>query len=427
MSLTLTSPETTEISPSQPKAGFGLILLLGSLAAMGPLAIDMYLPTMPTIARDLQTDMPAVQRTLAAYFVGLAFGQLVYGTLSDRLGRKLPMLFGLAVFGLASIGCALARSVEALMVLRFLQALGGCAEMVISRAVVRDRFDGREGARVFSSLMLVMGAAPIVAPLMGGFFLAHGGWRMSFWLLATVAVTCFVVVLFILSESLPPQRRLKHGVSETARIFTALLRHQHFMAHTLAGTLMLTGLFAYVGNSSFVFIQLFHISTTWFWIPFGINAIGLIGSSQINGQLVQRIAPHIILRRALFVAAIAGAVLLSSAIVPWPASLPWLRAAVFFPTLFIYMSTAGFIFPSSVALAMGPQGRIAGNASALIGFLQFLVSGCGTWLVTVLFNGTARPMTLVMFLAAATALLINLLLAHHRHEAAMTELSMAGH
>ncbi len=412
------SPATTH-----PKAGFGLILLLGSLAAMGPLAIDMYLPTMPSIAANLNTDMASVQRTLSSYFVGLAIGQLIYGTLSDRLGRKRPMLFGLAVFAFASVGCALARSVQALMVLRFLQALGGCAEMVISRAVVRDRFDGREGTRVFASLMLVMGAAPIVAPLMGGFFVDHGGWRTSFWLLAALACVCFVAVCFYLRESLPASRRLVHGPSEISRVFASLLRHKHFMAHTLASSFLLTGLFAYVGSSSFVFIEIFHISPQWFWTIFGANAAGLIGSSQINGRLSQRIAPHIILRRALIVAVIAGGILMLSAAIPFPDGFKWLRYVTFFPGIFIYMSTAGFIFPSATALAMGPQGRIAGNASALLGFLQFLVSGCGTWLVSALYDGTARPMAFIMLAAAIAALLINLVMAHHRHEEAMLELS----
>jgi DHA1 family bicyclomycin/chloramphenicol resistance-like MFS transporter len=410
---------------SQPKAGWGLILLLGSISAMGPLAIDMYLPTMPAIARNLHADMSQVQRTLSSYFVGLAIGQLIYGTLSDRLGRKKPMLFGLAVFALASVGCAMATSVRALMFLRFAQALGGCAEMVISRAIVRDRFDGREATRVFASLMLVMGAAPIVAPLMGGFFVSHGGWRMSFWLLAAIACVCFLSVCFNLRESLPPSRRLVHGPSEIARVFTHLLRHQHFMAHTLSGSLLLTGLFAYVGSSSFVFIELFHVSPQWFWTIFGANAAGLITSSQINGRLSQRIAPHVILRRALIATVISGAVLMFSSAWAFPSQLQWLHYGLFFPSLFVYMCTAGFIFPSATALAMGPQGRIAGNASALIGFLQFLISGCGTWLVSALYDGSAKPMAIVMLSAAIVALLINLLMARHRHESAMAALSAA--
>jgi DHA1 family bicyclomycin/chloramphenicol resistance-like MFS transporter len=289
--------------------------------------------------------------------------------------------------------------------------------------VVRDRFDGRESTRVFASLMLVMGAAPIVAPLMGGFFVVHGGWRISFWLLATVACVCFLSVCVNLRESLPAARRLVHGPSEISRVFASLLRHKHFMAHTLASSLLLTGLFAYVGSSSFVFIELFHISPQWFWTIFGANAAGLITSSQIGGRLSQRIAPHIMLRRALIVAVIAGMVLMLSTAISWPAGLGWLHYASFFPSLFIYMSTAGFIFPSATALAMGPQGHIAGNASALLGFLQFLISGVGTWLVSVLHDGTARPMALIMLVMAVGALLINLSMARHKHEEAMFKLS----
>ena len=227
--------------------------------------------------------------------------------------------------------------------------------MVISRAVVRDRFDGREGTRVFASLMLVMGAAPIMAPLLGGSFV--GAWRMavSFWLLAALACVCFVAVCFNLRESLPPSKRLIHGPTEISRVFASLLRHKHFMAHTLPGSLMLTGLFAYVGSSSFVFIELFHMSPQWFWTIFGVNAAGLIASSQVNGRLSQRIAPHIILRRALIAAVVAGSALMLASTIAWPQEVQWLHYATFFPSLFIYMSTAGFIFPSTTALAIGPR------------------------------------------------------------------------
>ena len=172
-----------------------------------------------------------------------------------------------------------------------------------------------------------------------------------------------------------------------------------------------------------MFIELFHVSPQWFWTIFGANAVGLITSSQISGRLSQRIGPHIILRRALIVAVIAGVVLMLSTTIPWPDGLHWMRYASFFPSLFIYMSTAGFIFPSATALAMGPQGHIAGNASALLGFLQFLISGFGTWLVSILHDGTARPMALLMLAMAVGALLINLLMAQHRHEEAMLALS----
>lgn len=386
----------------EKKAGAGLIVLLGCLAGMGPLAIDMYLPTMPGIAVDLKTTMGWVERTLSSYFVGLAIGQVVYGTLSDRWGRKRPLFVGLAVFGLASVGCALATSVEWLLALRFLQALGGCAEMVISRAIVRDRFDGREGARVFSSLMLVMGAAPILAPLMGGFFANHGGWRWSFWLLAAVAAVCFVAVAFFLRESLPEERRTKHGVWDTGRVFAGLLRHRHFMAHVLAGSFMLAGLFAYVGGSSFVFIELFHVRPEWFWAIFGTNAAGLISASQVNGWLVRKVDPFSILRVALVAAVVSGAVVMVNVATGWGGALG------FFVPLFVFVAQFGFVFPSATALAMGPQGHVAGNASALLGCLQFAISGVGTWAVSYVHDGTARPMAGVMLGAAVVALGVHL-------------------
>jgi MFS transporter, DHA1 family, multidrug resistance protein len=396
----------------EKKAGVGLIVLLGCLAGMGPLAIDMYLPTMPGIAVDLHTTMGWVERTLSSYFVGLAIGQVIYGTLSDRWGRKRPLFVGLAVFGLASVGCAMARSVEWLLALRFLQALGGCAEMVISRAIVRDRFDGREGARVFSSLMLVMGAAPILAPLMGGFFATHGGWRMSFWLLALVAGVCFVAVAFFLDESLAHEKRVQHGVTDIGRVFAGLLRHRQYMAHVLASSFMLAGLFAYVGGSSFVFIELYHIEPRWFWTIFGGNAAGLISASQVNGYLVRRVEPFFLLRWALVVSVIAGTLVAISAVTHWGG------AVAFFVPLFFFVATFGFVFPSATALAMGPQGHVAGNASALLGCMQFAISGVGTWAVSFLHDGTARPMAEVMLGAAVVALGINLVMGRHVGEGA---------
>ncbi len=211
-----------------------LILLLGTMSALGPLAIDMYLPAFPAIAAEFHVSVADVERTLAVYFIGLALGQLIYGPASDRFGRKRPLYVGLAMFILASAGCALARGVDALLALRLLQALGGCAEMVVARAIVRDRFDARDATRVFSALMLVMGLAPILAPLLGGWLIVHIGWRSIFWLHLLVASVCLANVRFFLAESLPPERREKNSVFETAALYWRLLGHRTFVLNTLS-------------------------------------------------------------------------------------------------------------------------------------------------------------------------------------------------
>lgn len=398
--------DTTTPGSEQPlrrfdRAVYALIVLLGALAGLGPLAIDMYLPAFPAIAKDLGSSVSEVERTLAAYFVGLALGQLFYGPIADRFGRKLPLYTGLTTFIVASIGCALARSVEGLVVMRFLQALGGCAEMVVARAVIRDRFEQRDAARVFSSLVLVMGVAPILAPLVGGWLVLAVGWRSVFYVLAGFAALCLVAVAFFLRESLPPERRQRHGVASTLGIYARLLRDRQFMAYTLAGSLVSAGMFAYIGGSPFVFIELFGVREDRFGWFFGSNAAGLILASQVNGALVRRYEPARILTVALAVAAAAGATLLAVATTGAGGFVGFLAP------LFVFVASLGFIFPNTTALAMAPHGTIAGNASALFGSIQFLISGVGGLIVSMLHTGTAIPLAVTMAVCAAAAFLIN--------------------
>ena len=396
--------------PARRRTKFGtaqylLILLLGALAGLGPLAIDMYLPSFPAIAADFGTSVAAVERTLGAYFIGLALGQLFYGPAADRFGRKAPLYVGLVVFALASIGCALTRSVEALIALRFLQALGGCAEMVVARAIVRDLFDVEDAARVFSSLMLVMGLAPILAPIAGGWVVLHLGWRALFWTLAGFAVLCFAASALFLKESLPVERRRRDSPAATLRVYLGLLRDRTFVVHAACGSLMSAGLFAYVGGSPFVFMELFHVPAERFGLFFGANALGLILSAQLNGVLAGRVHPSRTLRVVLIVAAAAGALLLLSAATGW-GGFPGILVP-----LFVFVCCLGLVFPTTTALAMAPHGAIAGNASAVFGCLQFGVSGIGGVIVSLIHDDTARPMAGVIALCAGSALLVHLLFA----------------
>ena len=355
---------------------FALTILLGGLAGLGPLAIDMYLPSFPAIAREFGATLPQVERSLTAYLFGLALGQLFYGPAADRYGRKRPLYVGLILFVLASAGCAFAPSVHWLLALRTLQAIGGCAEVVVTRAIVRDLFDDRTSVRVFSSLMLVTGLAPIIAPLLGAWIVNHLGWRMVFWVLVTAGSIGFCGALFLLPESLPPERRKSHSFGETMRLYRRILSHRIFVVHTLTISLVFTAIFAYVGGSPGLFIETYHIPAQHFGFFFGANAISLIGMSQVNGYLSRRIDPRKLLRASLAVSVASAAALLAFVLTGFGGL--WTVA----PCLFVFLGTFGFIFPNTTVLAMSAHGDHAGNASALLGCFQFLISAIGGIVVT---------------------------------------------
>ena len=380
-----------------------LIVLLGAMAGLGPLAIDTYLPGFPAIATQFGVSVGSVEITLATYFAGISVGQLLYGPFTDRFGRKRPLYVGLITFVIASVGCAYAPSLAVLAVLRFFQAIGGCAEMVVARAMVRDYFGARESARVFSFLMLVMGVAPIMAPLLGGTLVVHFGWRSIFGFLCAFASLCLVNVTFFLRESHPPAKRRAETLRSAVKLYGRLLRDRTFLAYALSGSLLAAGMFAYIAGSPFVFIELFHVRPDRFGWFFGINAAGIILASQINGFLARRVDPHKTLRVAQTVAAVAGIILFVMGRTRTGGF-----AGILIP-LFIFVSCYGFSIPNSTALAMAPHGKVAGSASAVVGFLQFLVSGIAGLSVSLLHDGTIFPMTFVMACVGSLALLINLL------------------
>ena len=398
---------STRHMPVPRPAVFWLTIYLGTLAALGPLAIDMYLPAFPRIADGFGARVPDVQHTLAAYFVGLALGQLVYGPLADRFGRKPPLYVGLALFALASAACALTWDVRSLAAARFVQALGGCAEMVIARAIVRDLFDDRQAARVFSSLVLVMGVAPILAPLAGGHLAGHLGWRAIFWALALAGVATLASTALFFRESLPPPRRVRQSAGDVARTYAGLLRHRAFVLHAMTLGVGTAGLFAYVGGSPYVFQRVFDVSEARFGLYFGPIACGIIGMSQVNGFLAGRADLRTVLRAALCAYALAGAALLAAAVSG--AGGFW---GIYVP-LWVVIASMGLVFPNATVLAMSPHGRVAGNASAVLGFLQFGVSAVGGLVVGALQNAqatpTAVPMAASICACGCLALALNLL------------------
>lgn len=387
---------------------FRILLILGALSAFGPMAIDFYLPSFPTLARVFATDVEHVQLSLASYFVGTALGQLVYGPLADRFGRRRPLLGGLVLFILGSLACALAQSLEWLVAARFVQALGGCAGMVISRAVVRDLCDPLTSARVFSKLMLVMGVAPILAPLGGGLLLQVFGWQSIFLALVLFSVLCLLAVLRWLPETRPAEFPVQALGGALGR-YRTLLGDPLLIGYGLSGGVAMAGMFAYIAGSPFVFIDLYGVPAEHYGWLFGANAAGFIVTAQFNGWLLHRHGPGYWLQRTVWVYCAATLLLLAVAMARpaqlWPLLIP----------LFISTASLSCVLPNATACAMAGQGAQAGSASALIGALQFSVAACAVGLVGVLHDGTARPMAMVIAVCGlVTVILARYAAAHAR-------------
>jgi len=367
-----------------------LIVLLGSIVAVGPLSIDTYLPAFPAMRDEMDASASAVQLTLTACLAGIAFGQLVAGSLSDRLGRRRPILVGLSAYVVASLLCALAPDVATLTLLRFVQGFCAAAGLVISQAVVRDMHSGPAAVRVFSSLMLIIGVAPILAPVLGGQLLELTSWRGIFVALAIIAAVVVLAVLLRLPETLPPERRDLRGLRHTLRTLRRLLGEREFMGYALASSLVFATVFAYVSGSSFVLQDVYGASPTLYSLIFGVNGIGLIIASQVNGRIVDRVEPVVLLRRALLAIAAASLVLL--AIVAAGGLGAW---AVMIP-LFVVVSSFAFALPNATALALADHPQVAGAASALLGVIQFVSGAAIAPLVGVAGTDTAVPMGIVM-------------------------------
>lgn len=375
------------------------ILILGAVVAIGPLSIDMYLPGLPALQRHFQTDAAATQLSLAVFFAGLATGQLVYGPVSDRFGRKKPLLFGLTIYIVATLGCALAPSMSTLIGLRFLQALGGCAGVVMTRAMVRDRFEPQDMARILSLLLLVIGVAPILAPLLGSFVLETLGWQAIFYVQAVFGLACLAAVALYIEETHCPQDAILSFRSALAS-YAHLLSHRRFMGYALAGGTAQGGMFAYIAASSFVFIEVYGLTPSSYAVIFGTNAFGLIAAAQVNRWLLGHFAAQNVLRAAIGVYFVSGLVLLVASVTQL-GGLP----GILLP-LWICITSLGFTFPNSVAAAMAPFGDRAGAASGLLGTLQFLIAGTTATLVGHWYDGSAIPMAVVITLCGLTANLL---------------------
>lgn len=372
-----------------------LVVILGALSAFGPLSVDFYLPGLPKLTADFHAAAWAGQLTLTACVVGLALGQLAAGPLSDRLGRRPPLVAGLVAYSLASVACALAPSIWALVGLRFVQGLAGAAGIVVARSIVRDLVSGPAAARLFSVLMVVVGVVPIVAPIAGGQLLRFTSWRGLFAILAVVAVAILVAVVLWLQETLPRERRARAGDGVG---FGALLHDRLFVAYAVVLGLSFASMFTYIAGSSFVLQDLYGISPQLYGGVFGLNAFGLITCSQLNRTFVGRVTPERLLLAGVVAQAGAGATLLVIV------TAGGIGLAGILPCLFVVVSMLGFVIPNATALAMTDYPHAAGSASALLGAGQFLLGGLAAPLVGVAGRDTAVPMSLLIALFGAGGL-----------------------
>ncbi|KAA2261311.1 Bcr/CflA family multidrug efflux MFS transporter [Solihabitans fulvus] len=385
------------------------LLILGGLSAFGPLSIDMYLPALPTIAGDYGTGAAQVQLTLTAFVIGLAFGQLVAGPLSDAYGRRRPLLIGLVAYALASVLCAFAPSVYVLTGLRLVQGFSAAAGIVIARAVVSDLFRGVAAAKFFSMLMLVSGLAPILAPVLGGQLLALTSWRGVFAVLTVFGVLLLGASVFGLPETLPADRRRHGGFGDTVRTFGSLLANRVFLGYALAGGLGFAAMFAYISGSSFVLQSVYGLSPQGFSAVFAVNAVGIVIAGQINGRLVGRVSTRKLLAIGLAMIGVGGVVLLLAAA-------EGLGLVGILPPLFVLVAAIGLVMPNSTALALNEQPGAAGTASALLGTLQLAIGGVTAPLVGLGGSGSAVPMAIVMAALGVLAMLAYVTLARGGRE-----------
>jgi DHA1 family bicyclomycin/chloramphenicol resistance-like MFS transporter len=373
-------------------------VVLGSLTAFGPLSIDMYLPGLPEMSRSLDATASEAQLTLTACLIGLAVGQLLAGPLSDRLGRRRPLLLGVAAYSAASVLCALSPSVEVFTGLRLVQGLAGAAGIVISRAAVRDMYAGVAAARFFSILMLVNGVAPILAPVIGGQLLKVTSWRGVFVALAVIGFALLVASAAAFHETLPPERRRSDGLRATLATFRALCRDRVFVGYALTCGLSFAAMFSYIAGSPFVLEDIYGISPQVFSAVFAANAVGIVATSQLNHRLLARFTPLALLSAAVLVGGAAGVALLAVVLIGglgvWAVLVP----------LFVVVSSVGAVMPNSTALALTDHPEAAGSASALLGMLQFVIGAGVAPLVGVAGKDTAVPMALMIALLSVGAI-----------------------
>lgn len=385
------------------KQNFFLVLMLGALNTITPFSIDMYLPAFPTIANELHTTIQNVALSVSTYFLGFALGQILYGPLLDRFGRKRPLYIGLSLYIIATIICSTSNSINSLLIIRFIQALSGCVASVAAMAMVRDFFSADKSASIISLLILILGVSPMLAPTVGSFIAASFGWRYVFFALAAVVFIILTVVFFFLPEGQIPDTSVSLKPTPIIKSFKGILFQPQFYIFALAGTFSFSGLFAYVAGSAAIFMDGFHVSAKIYGGIFALLSVGFIGGSQMNHLLTRKYTNEEILRITSIIQTIASVVFFIGVL----NNLYGLTATIIF--LFIILSCAGLTYPNAAAIALAPFSKNAGSASALLGFIQIGIGGLISSGVGFLNAKGNFPTALIMATTSAIGLIILLI------------------
>lgn len=394
-------------SPNAPKSLAEkalLIFILAFMSSIAPLSTDMYLPALPNVSKSFGVDDFFAELSLASFFIAFAFGQLIYGPLSDVFGRKKPLYIGLLLFITSSIGCVLVDSIYVFIALRFFEALGGCAGVVIARAIVNDRFALKDAASIFALMMMVSSIAPMLAPTLGSMLLKFFTWQKIFLVLFLLGIALFLLIIFALKESAPNLEKARFSHKETIKHYKIILSDKVFMSFVLSGALAMGAMFAYITGSSFVFIKVFELEESVYSAIFAINALGLMTCSMINARLVRSFSPFLILRCAFLAMAFFALVLLGVGVSLGGALgldfIPkGLQIIIFEVSLFVTMSMLGFLLPNLTTLAMARFKEYSGTASAILGMVQFAIAGLVSFAVGAIGANTPFMLSCVMALA----------------------------
>lgn len=381
-----------------------LIALLGSIVAIGPLAIDMYLPALGKIAEGFSVDESRVQLSLSAYFIGTAVSQILYGPIIDRFGKKPPLYFGFLLFAATSLAIAFTQKIETLILLRFFQAFGGCACVVIPRAMVRDVFSPQDSARIFSHLMLVMGVAPVLAPGLGSLLLINHSWRAIF-----IFLTAFACILFLLSSRFLPETKAANPddkISGALKKYLGILRDKNFVICACSGAFAMAGLFSYITAAPFIYMKIFGLLPHQFSIIFSINAIGFIAASQANAKLLKKFSIEKILQKLIFLPLFFGLTLVLATALDatfWPITI----------LFFLLLSSIGAMIPNTTALALANQAAHSGSASALLGTIQFVIATIASLLISKFSNQGIFALGIIFGSCSALGFLTYMLFRRH--------------
>ncbi len=401
-----------------PRRRFLTILLLGFLTAIVPFSIDMYLPGFPDIALSMQTSVSKVALSLSSFFIGIAVGQLAYGPILDRFGRKRPLYAGLIFYCLTSIACSFAKSIELLIALRFIQALGACSASVGATAMVRDIFPPKENAKIFSFLMLVLSASPMLAPTIGGYITGAFGWQAIFILLAIMIALILTLVFFFLPESKQPDKSYSLSFSSIICNYKEVLKEKQFLVYSFVGAIGFSGMFSYIASSPGIFMGNYHLTQQQYGFLFASMASGFIVGSQVNNLLLKRFTSEQIIRPALIFQNVLGIALVTVSLLHLDNF--WLLVSL----LFCYIAPIGFLLPNTAALSMRPFSKNTGSAAALLGVIQMGMGAMSSVMIGLFDVKTVLPMTIVLVCTSLLALLI--LLVGSRSLPVMVESGEAG-